>query len=108
LEIFAKDEYLNNNPSLQKMLNNDVLYSSAISYSIHKKLITAQELDSMEQHILTLLRENYPNNFSVDKITLSTLEMLSNISSIKKLIDDVRAKKVQILKEKKDNFISTN
>jgi len=101
--VFEKDEFLRNSAVYEYIKKHDVITSSAIAYSIYKKFDEPEKLDENEKHTFNLLKSHYEDYFT-DINAKENLYKLSNIETIKKLLDDVKNKKEKILKEKLENF----
>jgi len=101
--VFEKDEFLRNSAVYEYVKKHDVITSSAIAYSIYKKFDEPEKLDENEKHTFNLLKSHYEDYFT-DINAKENLYKLSNIETIKKLLDDVKNKKEKILKEKLENF----
>ncbi|WP_294959476.1 dynamin family protein [Sulfurovum sp.] len=84
-----------------------IIHSSGIALTIKEAYDNQSVLDSGEAHAWGMLVENYPDYFSETdkKLTIPSLDLLSNMNVIQKVIADVRDKKDQILAKRKEEFI---
>jgi hypothetical protein len=105
--IFKDDKDLINTDSLNKLTENDVLYSSGISYSILKKYDNKNLFDQNESHVWKLLTSQYSDFFSTKERAIPNLEKLSNVKKILELLDEIKNNKDEIIKQKEENFISS-
>jgi len=104
--IFENDEYLKDNETFQSLLKNRVIHSSGISYGLMKKFDDKESWDSNENHVWGLLTSEYKDFFETKEASLANLKLLANIETIHSILDEVKSKKDEILKEKKESFIS--
>ena len=92
---------------LIKQSKESIIHSSGIALTIKEAYDSQSVLDSGEAHAWGMLVENYPDYFSETdkKLTIPSLDLLSNMNVIQKVIADVRDKKDQILAKRKEEFI---
>lgn len=111
LSIHQRDvlnKFKNNNPeigaSFDTLINNKVIASSGICYSMLKNFETQNEWDSNMKHVWKLLNENYKDFFIDTDTSIANLKKLANIQIIRDIIKDVREQKDAILAKRKDDF----
>ncbi|MBR6612073.1 MAG: dynamin family protein, partial [Campylobacter sp.] len=83
----------------------EVLYSSGVSIEIANNF--GNQKDENAQHVLNLLKENYPDYFANEEVALYSLNTLSNMDKILLVLDNVRKEKDRILQNKITNLISS-
>lgn len=86
----------------QNLSKNEVITSSGMAYSILNHL---GSLDENEEHVMNLLRMNYPNYFN-EKNTKENLKKLANIELVKEKLNYVKELKDELLNKKSNEFIS--
>ena len=93
--------------TFDKLINNRVIVSSAVCYSMSKTFDDQESWDDNTKHVWKRLNADYKDFFTDKDTALSSLEKLANISKIQKIIDNVRDSKEQILEKRKEEFINT-
>lgn len=88
---------------IDECLKHDVLCTSGIAYSMERRFEQRSHWDSNMNHVLKNLQGQYPDYFNEDAAARHTLSALANIAGIHQKVDEVREKKQNIFKEKKDN-----
>jgi len=106
-ETLKKNEVLKDNPTFQKLTENDVIYSSSIAYSLMKKIDQRDQWDESEKHVWDNLTTHYKDFFDNRDSAVENLMMLANIEGIKKILNEVKSKKDEIIKAKRDDYIKT-
>lgn len=101
IDVFEKDKYLKESVVYQYIKKNKVLTTSAIAFSIYQKLDT-KNFDDTEAHIFKMLQKFYNPYFSQN--AKENLLKLSNIPTLKNLIEDVRNRKNEIVSQKMKEF----
>lgn len=101
----------NNSPEIgtiyDSLIDNRVIVSSGICYSIFKNFNNQNEWDSNMKHVWKLLNENYKDFFTDEETSLNNLKKLANVETIKSIFDKVREQKNYILAERKESFTKT-
>ena len=103
-QTFEEDISLQTSVVYEFIKKNKVLTTSAIAYSLYKKFDT-KNFDENETHVLGMLQRFYSEYFSQN--AKENLLKLSNIPTLKNLLDDVRERKTEILEKKIQEFEST-
>ncbi len=105
--VFKSDDYLKDSPTFKKLLESSVIHSSGIAHSLLKKFDDQNTWDDNEKHVWKMLSGHYKDYFESKESALANLEQLANIKQIKIILDKVKQRKDQILKQKKDDFVAT-
>ena len=88
---------------------SQIILSSGICESLKQLFDQRNEWDKDMQHAWDSLLDDYPDHFSNTDGDLSriNLDKLSNISAIQNIVEKVRAKKQEIIKRRKMEYIQT-
>ena len=89
----------------EKFFKNDVLYSSGAIYSMLQSFENKQDWDANLQKIWENLNLHYLDYFNDNESAKINLSLLGNISTIKNILEDVRAEKDEIIERRKNDFI---
>lgn len=105
-EIFKslKKQYPEIRDTFDSLINNRVILSSGICYSMMK---TFNDKSSWDDNMLTVwnnLNKHYPDFFCNQELAEANLKKLANIDMIRSIIEKIRFKKDEILKRKKKSF----
>lgn len=105
-DIFTEQKELNPYQSelFDKLMRNDVLHSSGATYSILKDFNNKENWDENLNHVWGNLNEEYKDYFSDEESAKANLKNLSNIEKVNEILSEVKIRKDEILKQKKDNF----
>lgn len=108
-DIFTEQKELNPYQSelFDKLMKNDVLHSSGATYSILKDFNDKENWDENLNHVWGNLNEDYKDYFSDEESAKANLKNLSNIEKVNEILSEVKIRKDDILKQKKDNFEKT-
>lgn len=90
-----------------KLMENDILHSSGATYSILKDFNNKENWDENLNHVWKNLNENYKDYFNDEESAKAHLKNLSNIEKVNEILSEVKNRKEEILKERKDNFEKT-
>lgn len=102
-----KELYPYQSKLFDKLMKNDVLHSSGATYGILKEFNNKENWDDNLNHVWQNLNENYKDYFSDEESAKSHLKNLSNIEKVNEILSEVKIRKEEILKERKDNFEKT-
>lgn len=102
-----KELYPYQSKLLDKLMKNDVLHSSGATYGILKEFNNKENWDDNLNHVWQNLNENYKDYFSDEESAKANLNNLSNIEKVNEILSEVKIRKEEILKERKDNFEKT-
>lgn len=102
-----KELYPYQSKLFDKLMKNDVLHSSGATYGILKDFNNKENWDDNLNHVWQNLNENYKDYFSDEESAKSHLKNLSNIEKVNEILSEVKIRKEEILKERKDNFEKT-
>lgn len=102
-----KELYPYQSKLFDKLMKNDVLHSSGATYGILKDFNNKKNWDDNLNHVWQNLNENYKDYFSDEESAKSHLKNLSNIEKVNEILSEVKIRKEEILKERKDNFEKT-
>ncbi|MCI7548855.1 MAG: dynamin family protein [Campylobacter sp.] len=103
--VFENKKSFYNNKIYEQLTLFDVLYSSGISTEIINNYDDLK--DENATHAWGLLKKHYPDYFSNKETAISNLKKLSNIDEILKVLENVRKKKDEIIKQITDDFVSS-
>ncbi len=83
-----------------------VIHSSALCESLKQRFGEKDGWDEAMAHVWNRLQSAYPDYFSATNESLSSISLakLSNISAIQSIVEEVRARKQDILKERIDAY----
>lgn len=97
-----KDQVIEDNENLKKIVKGDVIITAAYLYSIGKAIKEKKKLDENMTHVLQRLMKYFPDYLPEnDKTTLyENLMQIANISEIKEKIEIIRNDKIKIQEEK--------
>lgn len=87
-----------------KLMKNDVLYSSGATFSLLKGFDNKDSWDDNLHHVWNNLNQNYKDYFSDDESAKANLKNLANIDKVNEIFSEIRIRKDEILKLKKENF----
>ena len=104
-EILNKNKEHLSPDIFKKFFKNDVLYSSGAIYSMLQSFENKQDWDANLQKIWENLNLHYPDYFNDNESAKINLSLLGNISTIKNILEDVRAEKDEIIERRKNDFI---
>lgn len=105
IDGFPKDGTLYT--KLSEDLNRGLLYTSGICQSMYETWENRSSWDGDATDTWERLKENYPSFFeSEDKSARETLKIIGNIHDIRSCIEEVRAKKDEILHGKEEKFLN--
>jgi predicted GTPase len=90
-----------------KLMKNNVIHSSGATYSILKDFNNKENWDVNLNHVWGNLNENYKDYFSDEESAKINLKNLSNIEKVNEILSEVKIRKDEILKQRKDNFEKT-
>lgn len=102
-----KEQFPEIGNTFDSLIENRVVLSSGIAYSMMKNFDSQSTWDENTQTVWGNLKKHYQDFFSDKDTALANLEKLANISKIQDIIHQVRMKKNEILKKRKDEFIAT-
>jgi predicted GTPase len=102
-----KELYSYQSKLFDKLMKNDVLHSSGATYSILKDFNNKENWDENLNHIWKNLNENYRDYFNDEESAKINLKNLSNIEKVNEILSEVKIRKDEILKQRKDNFEKT-
>ena len=88
-----------------KFMKNDVLYSSGATYSMLQRFNDKKNWDKNLEHIWKNLNQHYKDYFSDDESAKANLDLLSNMQNIQNALKEVREKKDEIIRKRKEEFI---
>ena len=88
-----------------KFMKNDVLYSSGATYSMLQRFEDKENWDDNLNHIWKNLNQHYKDYFSDDESAKANLYLLSNMQNIQNALKEVREKKDEIIRKRKEEFI---
>ena len=88
-----------------KFMKNDVLYSSGATYSMLQRFNDKKNWDKNLEHIWKNLNQHYKDYFSDDLSAKANLYLLSNMQNIQNALKEVREKKDEIIRKRKEEFI---
>ena len=88
-----------------KFMKNDVLYSSGATYSMLQRFEDKENWDDNLNHIWKNLNQHYKDYFSDDLSAKANLYLLSNMQNIQNALKEVREKKDEIIRKRKEEFI---
>jgi len=88
-----------------KFMKNDVLYSSGATYSMLQRFNDKKNWDKNLEHIWKNLNQHYKDYFSDDESAKANLDLLSNMKNIQNTLKEVREKKDEIIRKRKEEFI---
>ncbi|MCI6661674.1 dynamin family protein [Campylobacter sp.] len=103
--VFENKKSSYNDKIYEQLTLFDVLYSSGISTEIINNYDDLK--DKNATHAWGLLKKHYPDYFSNKETAISNLKKLSNIDEILKVLENVRKKKDEIIKQITDDFVSS-
>ena len=86
-------------------MKNDVLYSSGATYSMLQRFEDKENWDDNLNHIWKNLNQHYKDYFSDDLSAKANLYLLSNMQNIQNALKEVREKKDEIIRKRKEEFI---
>ena len=86
-------------------MKNDVLYSSGATYSMLQRFEDKENWDDNLNHIWKNLNQHYKDYFSDDESAKANLYLLSNMQNIQNALKEVREKKDEIIRKRKEEFI---
>jgi len=89
----------------EKFMKNDVLYSSGATYSMLQRFEDKENWDDNLNHIWKNLNQHYKDYFSDDLSAKANLYLLSNMQNIQNALKEVREKKDEIIRKRKEEFI---
>ncbi|MCX6076294.1 MAG: dynamin family protein [Campylobacterales bacterium] len=106
-EVFEqlKSQYPEISNTFDKLIENRVVASSGICYSMMKGFENQNLWDDNMQKVWENLNLHYKDFFDDKDTAILSLKKLANIELIKKIIDEVRSKKNAILAKSKEDFI---
>ncbi len=93
--------------TFDSLIENNVVLTSGISYSMMKSFDDKNSWDENTQTVWNNLSQHYGDFFGDKDTAMANLNKLANIDKIKSIVDEVRIKKDDIQKVKKDAFVST-
>lgn len=102
-----KELYPYQSKLFDKLMKNDVLHSSGATYGILKEFNNKENWDDNLNHVWQNLNENYKDYFSDEDSSKAHLKNLSNIEKVNEILSEVKNRKEEILKERKNNFEKT-
>jgi len=105
-DVFEKNKFLKKLLIYKHINNNKVILNSAIAYSIYKKLEKNLPLNESEKHTFNLLK-NFYVDFFISSNAKDNLYKLSNLETVKKILEDVKRRKENIQKENLSNFLNS-
>ena len=105
----SNPEILNTFDKLIEQGKEKVIHTSGVCQSLIKNFEDLDKWDPNEQKVWSNLTLNYPDYFSLndEKLSISNLELLANISATEDVIKSVQLQKDKILQEKRENLISS-
>lgn len=92
--------------TFDKLINNNVILSSGVSYSMLKSFDSKENWDENANTVWDNLNSHYKDFFDTKDVAITNLNKLANIDKIKCIINDVKLQKDKILQERKKEFIS--
>lgn len=105
--IKQKNQFPEIGTTFDELINNKVILSSGISYSMIKSFDKKEEWDENTKKVWENLNKHYKDFFDNTDNALANLEKLANIDSINNIIENVRSKKDEILQKRKEEFYLT-
>ncbi|OOR98288.1 hypothetical protein B0186_09530 [Canicola haemoglobinophilus] len=99
-----KQKYPDMEPIFDQFCQNELILTSGACYGLAKYLAQPEKWDETQQHVYKLLSGKFPQEFSTQTKSLSTLNMLSNTDSVQKVLDIVHQKKTEIIAEKTTKY----
>lgn len=100
-----KQQYPDIKNTFDSLIENRVIVSSGICYSMMKNFENQSLWDENMKKVWENLNFHYKDFFIDKDIAILNLKKLANIEVIQKIIDDVRNKKDAILLKRKEEFI---
>ena len=91
----------------EQMSAQDVLYNSGISIEIMNNYDNPENLDDTAKKVLDNLKNNFPDFFASKDVAFATLKKIANIDGILAVVENVREKKDEIIKQITDDFVSS-
>lgn len=88
-----------------KLMEHPVVCTSGMAFSIFKNWEKQAQWDESLSFNFDKLKRNYPDFFSNEEMAKGNLSKIANIEKIQELVDEVRAKKEEIQKSKKEDFL---
>jgi hypothetical protein len=100
-----KSQYPDGGKSFEPLLNNRVVLSSGVCFSLLKNFNNKQKWDSNMNQVWNNLMSNYEDYFNDENIAIENLRKLANIDNIKNIIFNIKEQKNDIFSTKKEEFI---
>lgn len=88
-----------------KLMEHPVVCTSGMAFSIFKNWEKQAQWDESLSFNFDRLKRSYPDFFSNEEMAKDNLSKIANIEKIQELVEEVRAKKEEIQKSKKEDFL---
>lgn len=88
-----------------KLMEHPVICTSGMAFSIFRNWEKQSQWDESLSFNFDKLKRNYPDFFSNAEMAKGNLSKIANIEKIQELVEEVRAKKEEIQKSKKEDFL---
>lgn len=88
----------------QKLSEHQVLCSSSVAHALLQRFDAQHTWDSNMQHVWGNLNRYYPSTFGLADTAKLALNQLANIDRLHNILNEVHAKKTEILAQKRQNF----
>lgn len=92
--------------ALDALMNNSVMLSSAVAFSMLKNYDDKSSWDENTKHVWGNLTTHYQEFFDNEETALLNLSRLAGIDNISGIIANIKSKKDEILEQRKSEFIS--
>lgn len=103
-----KETFANKGSKIYEQISaQDVLYNSGISIEIMNNYDNPENLDDTAKKVLDNLKNNFPDFFASKDVAFATLKKIANIDGILAVVENVRKKKDEIIKQITDDFVSS-
>lgn len=103
-----KETFANKGRKIYEQISaQDVLYNSGISIEIMNNYDNPENLDDTAKKVLDNLKNNFPDFFASKDVAFATLKKIANIDGILAVVENVREKKDEIIKQITDDFVSS-
>ena len=103
-----KETFANKGSKIYEQISaQDVLYNSGISIEIMNNYDNPENLDDTAKKVLDNLKNNFPDFFASKDVAFATLKKIANIDGILAVVENVREKKDEIIKQITDDFVSS-
>lgn len=89
----------------EKLMEHPVVCTSGMAFSLFKNWEKQSQWDESLSFNFDKLKRNYPDFFSNVEMAKDNLSKIANIEKIQELVEEVRIKKEEIQKSKKEDFL---